>query len=158
MNSTVSRGLVLLVLVTCTMLLLWWFVPKPEDRGGWHVSEVRDGATIVVERNGESHVVVITGIAAPAVGECGVEVTQEYLGSAIGGVEVVLKPDSHDPEPTPTDPKAPWSRYVEFSGRDVGLAEIEAGYAFAADGEYDRAEQYRNAESAFAGPYPFGCD
>ena len=30
-NSTVRRGLVVVVLITCSMLLLWWLVPSASD-------------------------------------------------------------------------------------------------------------------------------
>jgi len=32
-NSTVRRGLMVVVLITCTMLLLWWLLPNPTDPG-----------------------------------------------------------------------------------------------------------------------------
>ena len=32
-NSTVRRGLVVVVLITCSMLLLWWLIPNPSDQG-----------------------------------------------------------------------------------------------------------------------------
>ena len=31
MNSGLTRGITLLVLITCSMLLLWWLVPNPSD-------------------------------------------------------------------------------------------------------------------------------
>ena len=30
MNDTVSRGLIVIVLITCSMLLLWWFAPDSD--------------------------------------------------------------------------------------------------------------------------------
>ena len=30
-NSTVRRGLIVVVLITCSMLLLWWLIPNPAD-------------------------------------------------------------------------------------------------------------------------------
>ena len=29
MNSGLTRGIIVLVLITCSMLLLWWLVPNP---------------------------------------------------------------------------------------------------------------------------------
>ena len=31
MSSALSRGLILMVLITCSMLLLWWFAPDAEQ-------------------------------------------------------------------------------------------------------------------------------
>ncbi len=32
MNSAVSRGLILLVLITCSMLIIWWLTPDADER------------------------------------------------------------------------------------------------------------------------------
>jgi hypothetical protein len=44
-NSTVRRGLVVLVLVTCSMLLLWWFAPKAADPGPTPTAELTRNET-----------------------------------------------------------------------------------------------------------------
>ena len=143
MNSTASRGLVVVVLVTCTMLLLWWFVPKPEDRGGYLVTSVVSGDTITVTRDGETHVVHLLGVKAPADGECGFDDARQYLVDGIQGVDVVLKPG---PDVT-TFEDGSWLRYVEIEGRDAGLALIDAGLAKADGTDHPRADQYGAAES-----------
>ena len=33
MNSGLTRGIIVLVLITCSMLLLWWLVPNAPEPG-----------------------------------------------------------------------------------------------------------------------------
>lgn len=156
-NSTVRRGLVLLVLVTCSILLLWWFVPRGEDRGGYLVTSVTSGEAFTVTRDGETHTVWIEGIVAPAQGACGFEQSRANLAGAIEGATVVLIPDSRAESPSTTDPDQIWSRYVDLDGVDIGLAQIEAGFAGAQDGGYDRGGEYRDAANKAAVLKPYSC-
>ena len=141
MEGTVRRGLGVAVLVTCSMLLLWWFAPKGEDRGGYLVTDVASGDTITVTRDGEAHVVHLLGIKAPSEGECGFDDARQYLVDGIRGVEVVLKPGSD----VTAHEDGSWLRYVELEGRDAGIALIDAGLAMADGTDHDRAEHYAAA-------------
>lgn len=145
-NSTVRRGLALLVILGCSFLLMWWFLPKGQGNGGWVVTQVRSGDAIVVERGGETHVVHLAGIGAPAEGECGFEASRDYLADGIGGVAVTL-----------IDPGLPggdntWERYVEVQELDAGLAQIAESHAVALDMEHPRRDEYREADAATPDP------
>lgn len=142
-NSTVRRGLVVLVLVTCSMLLLWWFFPRAERSEGWHVYSISSGDTITVERDYVRHEVHLLGIDGPQPGECGFDAAQDSLGDALAGNDLVLIPDG--------GAKAEWPAgeaievYVEYSGGDIGLNEIEAGHAVADGSDHSRATAYEAA-------------
>jgi len=138
-NSTVSRGLVLVVLITCTMLLLWWFVPGGEDTGGWRVTAVRSGDLITVERDGVTATVHLLGITAPSSGQCGFEESRDYLDKGIAGTEVDLIADGDGPD------QLVWERYVELSRRDAGLEQIRSGHAVPDGAAHSRAEAYEAA-------------
>jgi len=162
MNSTISRGLVVLVLVTCTFLVLWWVTPKPVDQGGWLVTDVLAGDLVVVERDGEAHEVHLFGVWAPASGECGFLESRQYLADGIEGTEVVLKEYVSDPgSPVPeasANTDAQWERYVELQRRDVGLAQIEAGHAVASGEIHDRTDAYWAAQRAAIDADRYACD
>ena len=162
MNSTASRGLVVVVLVTCTLLLLWWFVPKPVDKGGYLVTSVLSGDTIVVERDGETHEVHLFGIWAPATGECGFEESRQYLADGIEGTEVVLKEYVSDKDGPAGEPSvaanATWERYVELERHDAGLAQIEAGHAVASGEVHDRSDEYWAAQRAAQEADLYACE
>jgi endonuclease YncB( thermonuclease family) len=140
MNSTISRGIVLVVLVTCSMLLLWWLVPKGEDIGGWLVTEVTSGDTIVVERDGEVHTISLAGVVAPAQDQCGFEEARDNLTVSLTDASVVVILDSRS-----STGEGDWFGYVELRGVDVGLAQIDEGFARVADGGFDRRAQYEAA-------------
>ncbi len=154
MNSGLSRGIVVIVLLTCSILLLWWFVPRGEDRGGYVVTDVTSGDTIVVTRDGVTHTVLIEGIVTPNHGECGFKESRANLVEGIKGADVALIPDSRAEKST-DNPGQVLRRYVDFKGRDVGLAQIEEGFATAQDGEFDRGGEYR---AAAAKATPFTCN
>jgi len=142
MNSTVSRGIIVVVLITCTMLVLWWVTPRPEDQGGWLVTDVLTGDTIRVTRGEDLLLVHLIGIEAPEPGACGFDGSRDYLESGIKGVEVVLIADAAVPE---HDNAA--QRYVELSGRDAGLEQVRTGNAVpdgtrhSREGPYDAAAE-----------------
>lgn len=149
MNSTGSRALIVIVLITCSMLLLWWFAPKGEDRGGWLVTEVASGDTITVTREGETVIVHLLGVDAPAQGECGFTESRDHLAEGIDGVEVVLIDQGGDATRWPA-----FDRYVELAGRDAGLEQITTGHAVPDGSEHARTEQYEVA----AKDAPHLCD
>jgi len=161
MNSTVSRGIIVVVLITCTMLVLWWVTPRPEDQGGWLVTSVSSGDTITVERDGDMRTVHLLGIWAPEAGECGFNESRQYLVDGIQGVEVVLKEYDANPGSPAAEPSAdtltPWELYVEFSRLDVGLAQIEAGHAVASGDVHGRSDQYRAAQRASQDAGRYAC-
>lgn len=161
MTSALSRGLILVVLITCSFLLLWWFAPKGEDRGGWLVTEVTTGDAIVVERDGETYTVHMFGVWAPAPGECGFAESREHLEEGIKGVEVVLEPRPAEPGSQPEasiDNASAREMYVEFAGRDVGLAQIEAGHAVASGDVHERADAYWEAQRTAQDAGLYACD
>lgn len=145
-NGTVRRGIALLVIVGCSFLLLWWFVPKGQGDGGWRVVEVRSGDAISVERDGEKHVVHLAGIQAPAEGECGFEASRDYLAAGVDGVTATLI----DPGLDSGDDT--WERYVEVSGLDAGLGQIAESHAVALDTDHPRADEYHEADDATPDP------
>ena len=161
MNDTASRGLILIVLITCSMLLLWWFAPKGEDRGGYLVTAVVTGDTITVERDGESRDVHLFGVWAPEPGECGFAQSRDHLAEGIKGEEVTLTSPSSQTEPQgepSVDNASPLDVYVEAAGRDLGLSQIEAGHAVASGDVHDRAEAYRQAQRAAQDAGLYACE
>lgn len=149
MNTTAYRGLIVVVLITCTMLVLWWVVPKPEDRGGYLVTAVPSGSAVTVSRDGETHTVYLAGVNAPGEGQCGFKQAQQNLAGPLQGASVVVIRDSRS-----RTSEGDWSGYVELNAVDVGLAQIKEGFAEVADGGFDRRAEYdeaaKDVEPAFS--------
>jgi len=147
MNSTVQRGLVIVVIATCSIIALWILLPDPEPRGGYHVTAVHSGDTITVERDRVQHEVRLLGVRAPAAGECGFEESRDYLADGIDGVTVTLIPG-----PGEDVEGEPLLRYVEVQGLDAGLAQIAEAHATADGSDHPRVELYEEADLATPDP------
>ena len=137
----------------------WWVFAGPGravDRAaegdatdGWVVTHIVDGDTLDAERDGVIERVRFIGIDTPERGECGYAEATEALAALVDGRTVTLV----DGATTDRDAYGRLLRYVELGGEDVGLDQIEAGYAIA---HYDsrtgqphpREDEYRAADDA----------
>lgn len=150
MGSTVQRGLLLVVLATVMIIALWVLLPEQsDDDGPWTVVAVASGHTIEVNRGEETALVLLAGVTAPGVGECGFEESREYLEGSVGGVQVTLIDAGLPDWP---DEGGSWQRYVEVQGLDVGLAQIAQSHAVADGTDHPRAAEYKEVDAATPDP------
>ena len=147
MGSTIQRGLVIVVIATCSIIALWVLLPDAEPRSGYQVVASHSGDTITVERDRLQQQVRLLGVRAPAEGECGFDESRDYLSDGILGAMVTLIPgDGEDVEGQPL------LRYVEVQGLDAGLAQIAESHAVADGSEHPRSELYEEADNATPDP------
>lgn len=103
----------------------------------WPVAYVIDGDTIRLGTPGKpTESVRLIGINTPERGECGYEPAADYLRKVIGANRVTLT----SAPGLSRDRHRRLLRYVSVHGVDLGLAQIQAGFAIA---RYDSRDGYR---------------
>jgi endonuclease YncB( thermonuclease family) len=103
----------------------------------WAVTRVVDGDTIDVSNATATETVRLLGIDTPESGECGFDSASAHLSlvTNVDSVTLTAAGDGKDDR----DRYGRILRYVEVDGVDVGLTQIEQGYAIA---RYDSRDGY----------------
>lgn len=124
--------MVAVVVLLAAGLLGWWLLlpepaPVPVADGGWTVTEVVDGDTIVATEGGVEERVRLIGIDTPERDQCGYAEASQFMADMVLGRPVTLIAGAT----TDRDSYDRLLRYVEHDGLDVGLEQIAAGFAIA---------------------------
>lgn len=126
---------------------------------GWTVTNIVDGDTIDVERDGTTERIRIIGIDTPEQGECGFEESSTAMGAVVGGQQVTLGIEARDER----DRYGRLIAYVDtLDGTDAGLTLIQDGMGIArydsrdGYGEHPREAAYVTADAA--SPVAYSCD
>ena len=131
----------LLPVAAALALAVWWQLGAPGSDGGaapgadrpaqagWHVTQVVDGDTIEVSRDGVVERVRLLGVDTPERGQCGYDDATALVTDLVTGREVTLVVGSSDDR----DRYQRLLRFVEVTVDgvvvDVGLRQLEAGLA-----------------------------
>lgn len=130
----------MLLSLVALAVLVWWQLGEAPDDGaradapgdadtGWQVTQVIDGDTVEVSRDGVLERVRLLGIDTPERGECGYDEATALVGDLVTGREVTLVVGSSDDR----DRYGRLLRFVEVTVDDVvvdvGLRQLEAGLA-----------------------------
>lgn len=155
---------------------LWWLAARPDagdggagaDAGagaaagadggaaepGWRVTEVVDGDTVDVVRDGVAETVRLLGIDTPERGDCGYAEATALMTDLVTGRDVTLVEGNRDDR----DRYGRLLRYLEVTVAgetvDVGLRQLEAGLAAEVYDSrtgyppHDREDAYIDADDA----------
>jgi endonuclease YncB( thermonuclease family) len=131
----------LLLSLAVLAVVVWWELGSPElgadhpgagpgvPEAGWQVTQVVDGDTIEVRRDGVVERVRLLGIDTPERGQCGFDEATALVTDLVAGLEVTLVVGSSDDR----DRYDRLLRFVEVTVDgvvvDVGLRQLEAGLA-----------------------------